>query len=57
MSRDSALDLFAAAALQGILAHSGGTYDHLGFRETVNLAAHYAETLVKRLDNPLQGEV
>jgi len=57
MSRATTIELYAAAALQGILAHSGGTYDHLDFRETVNLAAHYAEALVKRLDNPPQDEV
>jgi len=57
MNRDSALDLLAAAALQGILAHGGSTYDHLDFNETVELAAAYAEALLERLDNPPQDEV
>jgi len=57
MSRDSALDLFAAAALQGILADGGHAFANLGFREVVNLSALYAEALVKRLDNPPQDEV
>jgi hypothetical protein len=47
----------AAAALQGILADSSGTYDHLDFKEVVNLAAAYAEALAKRLDNPSQAGV
>jgi hypothetical protein len=57
MNRDSALDLFAAAALQGILAHSGDAYDNLTFKRVIDVAAEYAEALVKRLDNPPQGEV
>jgi hypothetical protein len=58
MNRDDTIDMFAAFALQGILAHSGGTYDDLNFKQVVALAANYAEALANlRIDNPPQDEV
>lgn len=57
MSRDDTVDMFAACALQGILANSGPTFSGLDFQHVVNLAATYAEALVKRLDNPPPAEV
>ncbi len=56
MTRDDTIDMFAACALQGILAN--GTNDsRLTFHQVVELAAAYAEALAKRLDNPPQAEV
>jgi hypothetical protein len=57
MSRDDTIDMFAACALQGILANSGPTFQTLGLDQVVELAAEYAETLAKRLDSPPQAEV
>jgi hypothetical protein len=47
----------AGHALAGILANSSGAFGKLGFDQTVDLAARYAEALAKRLDNPPQAEV
>jgi hypothetical protein len=57
MTRDDTVDMFAACALQGILANSGPTFQTLGLDQVVELAADYAETLAKRLDNPSQAGV
>ncbi len=57
MTRDDTIDMFAACALQGILASNSSAFQNLTFTATVDLAANYAEALAKRLDNPPQAEV